>query len=165
VRRSPLEGGVDPRARRTSLEGGALLGRSGGPWGPSRCGLCCVRMFCVRFGVCLCFVFFAGFKQDSPRLFRRPSWLSPTVAPEHLWACRPGSRRCWSLLIGRSSLPVASAFPWGCVSGPAGLALEALQERECFCKGFFAEPSSSLTLMIRGTCSNPSRVRFRTPDQ
>jgi hypothetical protein len=26
-------------------------------------------------------------------------------------------------------------------------------------------PSSSLTLVIWGTCSNPSRVRFRTPDQ
>jgi hypothetical protein len=49
-----------------------------------------------------------------------------------------GSRRCWSLLIGRSSLLVANAFLWGCVSGPAGLAPEALQERECSCRGFFA---------------------------
>jgi hypothetical protein len=61
-------GSVSPRARRTLLEGGALLGRSGGPRGPSRHGLCCVRMFCVRFEVCLCFVFFAGFNQDSPVL-------------------------------------------------------------------------------------------------
>jgi hypothetical protein len=48
-------------------------------------------------------------------------------------------RRCWSLLIGRSSPLVASASPWGCVSGPAGLAPEALQERECSCRGFLAE--------------------------
>jgi hypothetical protein len=27
----------------------------------------------------LCFTFFAGFKQDSPRFFRGPSWLSPTI--------------------------------------------------------------------------------------
>jgi hypothetical protein len=48
-----------------------------------------------------------------------------------------GSRRCWSLLIGCSSLPVANAFPWGRVSGPAGLAPEALPERGCSCRGFF----------------------------
>jgi hypothetical protein len=52
---------------------------------------------------------------------------------------RSGSRRCWSLLIGRSSLLVANAFPWGRVSGPVGLAPEALQERECSCRGFLAE--------------------------
>jgi hypothetical protein len=33
---------------------------------------------------------------------------------------------------------VANAFPWGRVSGPAGLAPEALQERECSCRGFLA---------------------------
>jgi hypothetical protein len=49
-----------------------------------------------------------------------------------------GSRRCWSLLIGHSSLLVANAFPWGRVRAPAGLAPEALQERECSCRGFFA---------------------------
>jgi hypothetical protein len=47
-----------------------------------------------------------------------------------------GSRRCWSLLIGHSSLSVANAFLWGRVSGPAGLAPEALQELECSCRGF-----------------------------
>jgi hypothetical protein len=52
---------------------------------------------------------------------------------------RLGSRRCWSLLIGRSSLLVANAFPWGRVSGPTGLAREALQERERSCRGFLAE--------------------------
>jgi hypothetical protein len=34
---------------------------------------------------------------------------------------------------------VASASPWGRVSGPAGLAPEALQERECSCRGFLTE--------------------------
>jgi hypothetical protein len=61
-------------------------------------------------GLGLRFAFFAGFKQDSPWFFRGPSWLSPTVAPEHLRVYRSGSRRCWSLLIGRSSLLVANAF-------------------------------------------------------
>jgi hypothetical protein len=32
---------------------------------------------------------------------------------------------------------VASAIPWGRASGPAGLALEALQERGCSCKVFY----------------------------
>jgi hypothetical protein len=40
--------------------------------------------------------------------------------------------------MGRSSLLVADTVPWGRVSGPAGLALEALQERECSYRGFFA---------------------------
>jgi hypothetical protein len=129
----PARGGVSPRARRSMLKGGrepsseadlarggALLGHSGGPRG-HRGVSCAVCMFCVRFEVCS---FFAGFKQDSPRFFRGPSWLSPTVAPEHLRVYQSGSRRCWSLLIGRTSLPVANAFPWGRVSGPAGLAPE-----------------------------------------
>jgi hypothetical protein len=60
----------------------------------------------------------------------------PDSSPEHLWVYRSGSRRCWSLLIGHSSLLVANAFPRGRVSGPAGLAPEALQERECSCRGF-----------------------------
>jgi hypothetical protein len=34
---------------------------------------------------------------------------------------------------------VANASPWGRVSGTAGLAPEALQERECSCWGFLAE--------------------------
>jgi hypothetical protein len=100
-------------------------------------------VLCVNFAsgprLVLRFVFFVGFKKDSPRFFRRPSWLSPTVAPEYLRVFRLGSRRCWSILIGCSSLLVANAFPWGRISGPAGLAPEALQERECSCKGFLAE--------------------------
>jgi hypothetical protein len=37
----------------------------------------------------------------------------------------------------RTSFPlVCKRFPWGRVSGPAGLAPEALQERERSCRGF-----------------------------
>jgi hypothetical protein len=94
----------EPSSEVDLARGGALLGRSGGPRGPSRRGLCCVRMFRVMFEECLCFVFFAGFKQDPPsRFFRGPSWLSPIVAPEHLWAYQSGCPRCWSLLVGCSS--------------------------------------------------------------
>jgi hypothetical protein len=93
---------------------------------------------CFRCASLFVFAFFAGFKRVSPRLFRGPLGLSPTVALEHLWVFLLGPRRCWSLLIGRSSLLVANAVPWGCVSGPAGLAPEALHERECSCRGFFA---------------------------
>jgi hypothetical protein len=74
----PAQGRRGPSSEADLARGGALLGRSSGPRGPSRRGLCCVRTFCVMFEVCLCFVFFAGFKQDSPRFFRGPSWLSPT---------------------------------------------------------------------------------------
>jgi hypothetical protein len=39
----------------------------------------------------------------------------------------------------RTSFPlVRERFPWGRVSGPAGLAPEALQERKCSCRGFTA---------------------------
>jgi hypothetical protein len=39
---------------------------------------------------------------------------------------------------GTFSPLVANVVPWGRVSGPAGLAPEALQERDCSCRGFFA---------------------------
>jgi hypothetical protein len=58
-------GGVSPRARRTLLEGVPCWATLVGRGGHRSVGLCCVRMFCVMFKVCLCFVFFAGFKQDS----------------------------------------------------------------------------------------------------
>jgi hypothetical protein len=71
ARRNPLEGGVNPRARRNLLEGAfdwaTLVGRGG----HRSVG----RALCVR---CL-FLFFAGFKWDSPGLFRGPSGLSPTL--------------------------------------------------------------------------------------
>jgi hypothetical protein len=38
--------------------------------------------------------------------------------------------------MGHSSLLVANAVPWGRVNGSAGLAPEALQERECSCRVF-----------------------------
>jgi hypothetical protein len=100
----------------------------------------------------LCFLqVLSGF----PRLFRGPLSLSLIVAPEHLWVYPSGSRRCWSLLIGHSSLLVANAFPWGRVSGPAGLAPEALQERECSSKGFTRISTSG-----RGICFNRHRRCF-----
>jgi hypothetical protein len=114
--------------------------------------------------LCVCFVLgprlglhfvFLQVLSRIPRFFRGHSWLSPTVAPEHLRVYRSGSRRCWSLLIGRSSLPVANAFLWGRVSGPAGLAPEALQERECSYRGFLAE-----FYQQRGTCLNRHRQCF-----
>jgi hypothetical protein len=44
--------------------------------------------------------------------------------------------------MGRSSPLVADASPWGRASGPAGLAPEALQEREYSCRGFFMRSTS-----------------------
>jgi hypothetical protein len=129
---------VSPRARRTLLEGvpcwAALVGR-GGHRGVG-CAVCVCFVLCSRSVCVLCFL---QVLSKIPSFFRGPSWLSPTVAPEHLWAYRSGSPRCWSLLIGRPSLPVANAFLWGRVSGLACLAPEALQERECSYRGFLAE--------------------------
>jgi hypothetical protein len=51
--------------------------------------------------------------------------------------------------MGHSSLLVANVVPWGRVSGPAGLAPEALQERECSCMGFFTRSTS-----VRGVSFN-----------
>jgi hypothetical protein len=132
--RSPLEGGVCPRARRSLLEGifewAALVGRG------SYRGV--GRALCVRLSkMCLSLVF-CRFQAGFPHLFKGTPGLSPTVAPEHLRVRQLGSRRCWSLLIGRPSPLVRERFPWGRVSGPAGLAPEALQERECSCRGFTA---------------------------
>jgi hypothetical protein len=73
------------------------VGRLGGPSGPPWRGPCPV---CLS-EACLTLVFFAGFKWGFPSCLRGPLGLSPTVAPEHLRVRRPGSRRCWSLLIGR----------------------------------------------------------------
>jgi hypothetical protein len=51
---------------------------------------------------------------------------------------------------------VANAIPWGRVSGPAGLAPEALQERGCSCRGFFAE-----FYQRAGYMSQPASVMFQ----
>jgi hypothetical protein len=69
----------------------------------------CVCILC-QAEVCFCVLRFYGFYVGFPPVFRGPSGLSPTVAPEHLWVYLSGSRRCWSLLIGHSSLLVANAF-------------------------------------------------------
>jgi hypothetical protein len=86
-----------------------------------------------------------------------------------------GSRRCWSLLIGRSSLLVANAFPWGRVSGPVGLAPEALQERECSCRGFFAkfyqwawysfQPASAMFQLASVTSARLVSFAFGAPQE
>jgi hypothetical protein len=59
-------------------------------------------------------VFGLGFLQvlsgASPAVKGDPPRLSPTVAPKHLRVRRSGSRRCWSLLIGRPSPWLANAF-------------------------------------------------------
>jgi hypothetical protein len=79
----PARGGREPSSEAEPARGGALSGRTGGPWGPSLRGLCCVRMFWVMLGECLCFVFFAYFKQDSPGFLgdRRgcPRQLPPSI--------------------------------------------------------------------------------------
>jgi hypothetical protein len=53
----PARGRRGPSSEADLARGGALLGRSGGPRGPSRRGLCYVRVFRVMFEGCLCFVF------------------------------------------------------------------------------------------------------------
>jgi hypothetical protein len=58
--------------------------------------------------------------------------------------------------MGHSSLLVANAVPCGRVSGPAGLAPEALQERECSCTGFFRE-----TLQRAGRLFQPASAMFQ----
>jgi hypothetical protein len=147
---------MSPRAKRTLLEGApcwaALVGR-GGLRGVG-CAVCICFALSSRCVCVLCFL--QVLSRIPPRFFRGPSWLSPTVAPEHLWVYWLGSPRCWSLLIGRSSLPVTNAFSWGCVSGPAGLAPEALQERECSCRGFLAEFYQRAWYM-----SQPTSVMFQ----
>jgi hypothetical protein len=82
ARRNPLEGGVNPRARRNLLEGGVslrarqillkgafdwatLVGR-GGHRSVGRALCVCLSKRCVLF------LFFAGFKQDSPGFLGDP---------------------------------------------------------------------------------------------
>jgi hypothetical protein len=51
--------------------------------------------------------------------------------------------------MGCSSLLVANAIPWGRVSGPAGRAPEALQERECSCRGFLTSFSKCVRCLFQ----------------
>jgi hypothetical protein len=73
-----IRGGLSPRARWTSLEwhfAGLLWWAAGAA--TSWIALCVCFVLGLRLG--LRFAFFAGFKHDSPRFFRGPSWLSPTL--------------------------------------------------------------------------------------
>jgi hypothetical protein len=94
ARRTPLEGVVSPRARRSPLEGGVgwatPLGR-GGRHGVGR-----------ALGVCLsekCFVlvFFAGFKRDSPVCFR-----DPRAVPDSISLLAPSNNYCKTIIQGYS---------------------------------------------------------------
>jgi hypothetical protein len=58
--------------------------------------------------------------------------------------------------MGRSSFLVANAVPWGRVSGPTGLAPEALQERECSCRGFSRDPPACGVLVSTGIGNVPT---------
>jgi hypothetical protein len=54
-------GGREPSSEADLARGGALLGCSGEPRGPSRHGLCCVRMFWVMFRGVFVFCVFCRF--------------------------------------------------------------------------------------------------------
>jgi hypothetical protein len=147
---------VSPRARRNPLEGGegrepsseaepARGGREPSSEAePARRGVPCWAAVVGRRGhrgvgraLCACLdkrcVMLLFFLQVLSRI--HPSLLGdprvvPDSSPEHLWVYLLGSRRCWSLLIGRSSLLVANAFcgaasvlpqPWRSVSAPAAV--------------------------------------------
>jgi hypothetical protein len=69
VRRNPLVGGVSPRARRNPLEGAFDWATPVGRGGHRNVG----RALCVRLSKgCVLFLFFAGFKQDSPGFLGDP---------------------------------------------------------------------------------------------
>jgi hypothetical protein len=82
TRRNPLEGGAGPRARRNPLEGGVSPRARRNPlegafdWATPvvRGGRRCVgRAPCVYLSKrCVLFLFFAGFKQDSPGFLGDP---------------------------------------------------------------------------------------------
>jgi hypothetical protein len=105
---------VYPRAGRSMLEEtfewAALVGRR------SHRGV--GRAPCARLSKMRLALVFLGFKRDSLICLRGPSGLSPIVAPEHLRVRRPGSRRCWSLLIGRPSPWFANAFRGAASANP-----------------------------------------------
>jgi hypothetical protein len=104
--RSPLEGGVVPRARRSLLEGAFVWATPVGHGGTPRCGPCFVRVFkweVFRFG-------FLQVLSRIPLVVLGDLRVVPDSSPEHLRVCRPGSRRCCSLLIGHPSPLVANAF-------------------------------------------------------
>jgi hypothetical protein len=76
ARRSPLEGGVSPRARRNPLEGDFDWATPVGRGGHRSVG----RALCVRLSKrCVLLLFFAGFKQDFPDFLG-----DPQGCPRHL---------------------------------------------------------------------------------
>jgi hypothetical protein len=78
ARRNPLEGGVSPRARRNLLEGAFDWATPVGRGGHSSVG----RALCVRLSKrCASFLFFAGFKQDSPGVLGDPQLSVRNVVP------------------------------------------------------------------------------------
>jgi hypothetical protein len=62
------------------------------------------------------------------------------------------------LADGTFSPLVADAISWGCASGPAGLAPEALQERGRSCKGFY-----TVFTDVRGVSFNRHRQYSSRP--
>jgi hypothetical protein len=69
ARRNPLEGGVSPRARRNPLEGAFDWSTPVGRGDHRSVG----HALCVRLSErCILFLFFAGFKQDSPSCLGDP---------------------------------------------------------------------------------------------
>jgi hypothetical protein len=69
ARRSPLERGMSPRARRNPLERAFVWATSVGRGGRRSVG----HALCVRLSKrCVLFLFFAGFKQDSPSFLGDP---------------------------------------------------------------------------------------------
>jgi hypothetical protein len=60
--------------------------------------------------------------------------------------------------MGRSSPLVADAIQWGRTSGPAGLALEALQDCGCSCKDFYTESAS-----VRGVSFSQHQQYYSRP--
>jgi hypothetical protein len=60
--------------------------------------------------------------------------------------------------MGCSSLLVANVVPWGRVSGPAGLAPEALQERECSCRVFSRDPPACGVFISTGIGNVPAGI-------
>jgi hypothetical protein len=68
ARRNPLEGGVSPRARRNLLEGPFDWATPVGRGGHRSVG----RALCARSERRVLFLFFAGFKQDSPGFLGDP---------------------------------------------------------------------------------------------
>jgi hypothetical protein len=78
----------EPSSEADLARGGALLGRSGGPWGPPRCGPCRVCMFCVRLEVCFVFLQVLsrippGFLGDPHGCPRQVLLYSPTFIRSH----------------------------------------------------------------------------------